>query len=117
VREYFCRLLGGEEMDLGVYHVKGILGNVVTGKLSGKNLIFFRKATNGKVVGRDGYPMEFWHEKITNYMVGKVITKIMNKIYETDKFPAAKKTSLLHIIYKGKEDRENWTTIEVWHYC
>jgi hypothetical protein len=31
----------------------------------------------------------------------------MNKIYETGKFPVAWKTSLLHLIYKGKGDRED----------
>jgi hypothetical protein len=34
-------------------------------------------------------------------------TKVMNKIYETGKFPVAWKTSLLHLIYKGKGDRED----------
>jgi hypothetical protein len=29
VREYFQRLLGGEEMELGVHHVEGILENAV----------------------------------------------------------------------------------------
>jgi hypothetical protein len=34
--------------------------------------------------------------------IGKIVTKVMNKIYETGKFPVAWKTSLLHLIYKGK---------------
>jgi hypothetical protein len=65
VREYFWRLLGGERMELGVHHVEGILGNAVVEELDRKiereeiNL-FLRKAKNGKAVGKDGYPMEFW---------------------------------------------------------
>jgi hypothetical protein len=34
-------------------------------------------------------------------------TKVMNKIYETGKFSVAWKTSLLHLIYKGKGDRKD----------
>jgi hypothetical protein len=41
------------------------------------------------------YPMEFWKEIIKNEEIGKMITKVMNKIYETGKFPVAWKTSLL----------------------
>jgi hypothetical protein len=51
--------------------------------------------------------MEFWKEMIRNEEIGKIITKVMNKIYETGKFPVAWKTSLLHLIYKGKKDRED----------
>jgi hypothetical protein len=36
-----------------------------------------------------------------------MITKVMNKIYEAGKFPIAWKTSLLHLIHKGKGDRED----------
>jgi hypothetical protein len=36
-----------------------------------------------------------------------MITRVMNKIYETGKFSVAWKTSLLHLIYKGKGDRED----------
>jgi hypothetical protein len=36
-----------------------------------------------------------------------MITKVMNNICETGKFPVAWKTSLLHLIYKGKGDRED----------
>jgi hypothetical protein len=35
------------------------------------------------------------------------VNKVMNKIYETGKFPIEWKISLLHLIYKGKGDREN----------
>jgi hypothetical protein len=66
-----------------------------------------RKAKNGKAVGKDGYPMEFRKEIIKNEEIGKMITKVMNKIYETGKFPVAWKTSLLHVINKGKGDRED----------
>jgi hypothetical protein len=45
--------------------------------------LFFRKTKNGKAVGKDGYPMEFWKEIIKNEKMGKMITKVMNKIYET----------------------------------
>jgi hypothetical protein len=36
VREYFWRLLGGEEMELGVNHVEGILGDAVVEELDRK---------------------------------------------------------------------------------
>jgi hypothetical protein len=51
--------------------------------------------------------VEFWKEIIKNEETGKMITKVMNKIYETGKFPVSWKTSLLHLIYKGKGDRED----------
>jgi hypothetical protein len=88
VREYFWRLLGGEGMELGVHHVEGILGNAVVEKLDKKiereeiNL-FLRKVKNGKAVGKDGYPMEFWKEIIKNEEIGKMITEVVNEIYET----------------------------------
>jgi hypothetical protein len=86
------RLLSGKELELGVHYVEGILGNAVVGELDRKiereeiNLIL-RKA-----VGKDGYSMEFWKEILKNEEVGKIITKVMNKIYETGKFPVAWKT-------------------------
>jgi hypothetical protein len=51
--------------------------------------LFLRKAKNGKAVGKDGYPMEFWKEIIKNDEIGKMLTKVMNKIYERGKFPVA----------------------------
>jgi hypothetical protein len=40
-----------------------------------------------------------------NEEIGKMITKVINTIYEIGKFPVAWKTSLLHLIYKSKGDR------------
>jgi serine/threonine protein phosphatase PrpC len=103
MREYFWRLLGGEEMELdglGGTPCGGILGNAVVEELDRKiereeiNL-FLTKTKNGKDVGKDGYPMEFWKEIIKNEEIGKIKTKVMNKIYETGKFPVAWKTNLL----------------------
>jgi hypothetical protein len=77
-------------MELGVHHVEGILGDAVVEELDRKiereeiNL-FLRKAKNGKAVGKGGYPMEFWKEIIKNEEIGKMITKVMNKIYENRK--------------------------------
>jgi hypothetical protein len=53
VREYVWRLLGGEEMELAVHHVEGILGNAVVEELDRKIereeiYLFLRKAKNGK---------------------------------------------------------------------
>jgi hypothetical protein len=107
VREYFWRLLGGEEMELGAHHVEGILENAVVEELDRK---IERKEINlflRKAVGKNGYPMEFWKEIIKNEEIGKMIIKVMNKIYETGKFRVAWKTSLLYLIYKGKGDRKD----------
>jgi hypothetical protein len=99
-------------MELGVHHVEGILGIAVVAKLDRKiereeiNL-FLRKVKNGKAVEKDGYSVDFWKEIIKNEEIGKIITKVMNKIYETGKFPIALKTRLLCIIYKGKGDRKD----------
>jgi hypothetical protein len=54
-----------------------------------------RKSNNGKAAGKDGYPMEFWKEIIKNGEIGKMETKVTNKIYETGKFPVAWKTNIL----------------------
>jgi hypothetical protein len=37
MRKYFWRLLGREEMELGVHHVEGILGNAVVEELREEN--------------------------------------------------------------------------------
>jgi hypothetical protein len=55
VREYFWRLLGGDEMELGVHHEEGILGNAVVEELDRKIEreeinIFLRNAKNRKAV-------------------------------------------------------------------
>jgi hypothetical protein len=75
-----------------------------------------RKAKNGKAVGKDGYPMEFSEEIIKNEEISKMITEIMNKIYETGNFPIAWKTSLLHLIYlyiKVQGTGKMWVTIRI----
>jgi hypothetical protein len=64
-----------------------------------------------------GYPMEFSKEIIKNEEIGKMITKVMNKIYEMGKFRVAWKTSLLHLIYKGKGDREDEDLDNYRGYC
>jgi hypothetical protein len=62
----------------GVHHVEGILGNAVVEELDRKiereeiNL-FLSKAKNGKAVGKDDCPMEFWKEIINNEEIGKMI--------------------------------------------
>jgi hypothetical protein len=63
--------------------------------------LFLREAKNVKCVGKDGCPIEFWK----NDVIGKVITKIMNKVYETEKFLTEWKTSLLHVMHKGEGDK------------
>jgi hypothetical protein len=59
VRENFWRLLHREEMELGVHHVEGILGDAVVEELDRK---IEREEINlflRKTVGKDDYPMEF----------------------------------------------------------
>jgi hypothetical protein len=91
--------------------VEGILGDEVVEELDRKiereENLFLRKAKTGKYAGNDGYPMEFWKEIIKNEEIGKMITKVMNKIYETGKLPIAWQTIQLYLIYKGKGDRED----------
>jgi hypothetical protein len=87
VREYFWRLLGGEEMELRVLRVEGILGNTVVkephSKIEREEIdLFLRKAKNGKAVGKDGYTMEFWKEIIKNEEVGKMKTAVQ-KAFDT----------------------------------
>jgi hypothetical protein len=38
---------------------------------------------NGKAVGVDGYPTEFWKELGKRENTSGILMKIMNKIYET----------------------------------
>jgi hypothetical protein len=60
-----------------------------------------------KAVGINGYPMEFWKEMCKKENISKILVKLMNKIYETGYFPLGWKTSLLHMIYKGKGNRRD----------
>jgi hypothetical protein len=53
--------------------------------------------------------MEVWNEMIKNNTIGKMVTTIMNKIYEKRKFPVTWNKSVLHQKYKhkgGRQDRE-----------
>jgi hypothetical protein len=68
---------------------------------------YLRKAKNGKAIGTDGYPMEFWKELYKKENISKILVKLMNKMYETGDFPSDWKTSMLHIIYKGKGDKRD----------
>jgi hypothetical protein len=47
---------------------------------------YLRKAKNGRAVGSDGYPMEFWKELFKKESISKILVKLMNKIYETGDF-------------------------------
>jgi hypothetical protein len=51
--------------------------------------------------------MEFWKELCSKKSISKISVKLMNKIYETGDFPLGWKTSMLHLIYKGKGDKRD----------
>jgi hypothetical protein len=68
---------------------------------------YVRKAKNGKAVGTDGHPMEFWKELCKKENISKILVKLMNKMYETGDFLSGWKTSILHLIYKGKGDKRD----------
>jgi hypothetical protein len=59
---------------------------------------YLRKAKNRKAVGTDGYPMEFWKELCKKENIGKILVKLVNKMYETGEFPSGWKTNMLHMI-------------------
>jgi hypothetical protein len=46
--------------------------------------------------------VEFWKELCKKERVSKILVKLINKMYETGDFPLDWKTSMLHLIYKGK---------------
>jgi hypothetical protein len=61
------------------------------------------------VVGIDKFPAEFLSKGCKNENIGRMLTKLFNKIYDTGKFLTIWKTSLLYLKYKGKgeiDDRE-----------
>jgi hypothetical protein len=62
---------------------------------------------NGKAVGVDGYPLEFWKELGKRENTSGILVKIMNKIYETGEVPSGWKTSMIHMMYKGKGNKES----------
>jgi hypothetical protein len=66
---------------------------------------YLKKAKNGKAVGRDGYPMEFWKELCTKENISKMVVKLMNNIYETGDYPSGWNITMLYMIYKGKGDK------------
>jgi hypothetical protein len=68
---------------------------------------YVRKAKNGKAVGTYGYPVEFWKELCKKESISEILVKLMNKMYETGDFPSGWKTSMLHMIYKGKGDKRD----------
>jgi hypothetical protein len=39
--------------------------------------------------------------------ISKILVKLINNIYETGDFPLGWKTSVLHMIYKGKGDKQD----------
>jgi hypothetical protein len=55
---------------------------------------YLKKAKNGKAVGVDGYPVEFWKELGKKENTSRILVKIMNKIYETGEIPTGWKTSI-----------------------
>jgi hypothetical protein len=65
---------------------------------------------NGKAVGVDGYPTEFWKELGKRENTSGILVKIINKIYETGEVPTGWKTSM---IYKGKRNKENLANYRV----
>jgi hypothetical protein len=68
---------------------------------------YLKKAKNGKAVGVDGYHMEFWKEPGKKENKHRILSKIMNKTYETGEVPTGWKTSMIHMIYNGKGNKEN----------
>jgi hypothetical protein len=48
---------------------------------------YLRKAKNGKAVGIEGYPMDFWKELCRKENISEILVKLMNNIYETEDFP------------------------------
>jgi hypothetical protein len=68
---------------------------------------YLRKEKNGKAIGSDGYPMEFWKELCKTESISKISVKLMNKMYETGDLPLGWKTSMLHLLYKGKGDKRD----------
>jgi hypothetical protein len=51
--------------------------------------------------------MEFWKELFKKESISKMLVKLMNKMYETGYFPLGWKTSMLHLIHKGKGDKRD----------
>jgi hypothetical protein len=51
--------------------------------------------------------MEFWKELCRKENISKTYVKLMNNIYETEDFPLGWKTSMVHMIYKGKGDKRD----------
>jgi hypothetical protein len=51
--------------------------------------------------------MEFWKELGKEENMNRTLVKIMNKIYERGDARTGWKMSMLHMIYKGKGDKEN----------
>jgi hypothetical protein len=51
--------------------------------------------------------MKFWNELCKKEYISKLLVKLMNDIYKTGDFPLGWKTSMLHMIYKGKGDKRD----------
>jgi hypothetical protein len=68
---------------------------------------YLKKAKIEKAVGTYGYPMEFWKELGKKENTGRISVKTMNKIYETGDDSTGWERSMLHILYKRKEDKDN----------
>jgi hypothetical protein len=78
---------------------------------------YVKKAKNGKAVGVDGYPMEFWKELGKRENTSRILVKIMNKIYEIGEVPTGWKTSMYTWYTRGRGIKKTQQIREKSHYC